>query len=269
MMEPLTTPVRLPVTRGDQLVALLKHFSAARTFTITALLEEEGGRLNVVQQDGVTDAAAITTAVALNLPKGALLAATIEGTETGTQPGSVYGRLVLRRGALSTSPQTYLLAEGYISPRSSVNWPFPTGRSPLFERPNLFNQSVANPAAGADWTLTPSSTANVRLMTVTFKLTTDATVSTRDVFLELVDASANVLSRISLNQAQGASLARDYNFATGLGHVGDVQGGSFWGALWDVWMQPNFVVRTSTTNIQAGDQFSLINVSMERIQLTN
>lgn len=119
--------------------------------------------------------------------------------------------------------------------------------------PNIIG--VGNPAAGADINAGNASTAKL-LMAVTATLTTSATVANRVPILTIFDASGRILFQSAPPPALGASTAMPYCWAPGL-PVGAGSPGVLPLPSGLVVPATGFV-RTVTSGIQAGDQWSLV-----------
>lgn len=260
---------RLPVTRGDRLVATLRHPNVGRNFVINALVEEDGGRITAIEQVGITDSTTSRTRISIPLPKGLLLTASLQGTEAGMVPGEVYSQLALRGGSLTTSPLHYLLCEGYISARASIAWPYPPSKSPLWEQPGPERQLVANPAAGADWTVSVPGQQLRRVISVYMKLVTDANVANRQPILRAASVAGDIIWEIEVAASQTASQTRVYMFARTMGSQFNGVSNNRHFPLPDTQLQGADVLRTVTTGIQVGDQYSLVAISWERIDQDN
>lgn len=79
----------------------------------------------------------------------------------------------------------------------------------------IVTEQVNNPAAGADFTFTPSQTDKVLLLTLTAKLTTSAVVASRRAGLHLLDQQAINFWSADAVFPQAASLAVTYSWARG------------------------------------------------------
>jgi hypothetical protein len=120
---------------------------------------------------------------------------------------------------------------------------------------------IPSPAAGSDWSYTPSPTDQGIVMAVTATLTTAVAVAGRMPAIEYTDQSGLVYLSADCAQPQAASLAVTYTWARefGLGlFAAPVNGQRVSAPLPDAWLQPNDKIGTVTSNMQAADQWSNI-----------
>lgn len=125
----------------------------------------------------------------------------------------------------------------------------------------IVTEQVNAPAAGTDWTIKPSPTDKVLLLTVTATLTTSAVVASRRVSLNLKDQNALGYWCADAVMAQAASLAVTYSWARGasLGPPAALVA-SEKVALPFPWLrlQPSDTVSAITALIDVGDVWSKI-----------
>ncbi len=113
-----------------------------------------------------------------------------------------------------------------------------------------------NPAAGSEISETMTQTEK-NLYAVRFRLVTSATVATRTVNV-IIDDGTNILWQKVAGATQTASLTRDYLFVAPPytdGAAFDANGLLVM-TLPNIPLLPGFRFRTTTTNIQAGDDFA-------------
>jgi len=146
------------------------------------------------------------------------------------------------------------LFSGYVSGGRPLTWPPGVFEEPLSGPGYKYSLAGTDPSAGGEISQTVPTNACWRLRSIRFSLTTDATVADRRVSL-LIDDGTNELFRIIAPATQGANLTRHYVFAphgldtTRNDHIyaqipGDLR-------LFQRWR-----IRTATSNLQTGDDFS-------------
>lgn len=128
----------------------------------------------------------------------------------------------------------------------------------IYGAPYLRVVTIANPAAGAEFTLRTPGESIWRVLSVRFRFTTDATVAGREVAL-IADDGTNAYWQTAVDGGQAASLGTDYATNQAFNVTG---GANVFRPLnyppEGLWLGPGNRLRTSTLNIQAGDQFSAI-----------
>ncbi len=176
----------------------------------------------------------------------------------------VYVSVGIFRGALASANRFQTLVGGYITFAEGISYP-KTGYHEQTE--GIGNQVAYNmgtPAAGADLSYTIPGQSLFQVNSIVATLTTNATVANRQVQL-VIDDSANLFFLSPQGVAQAASLAWQYGFAPypfstlqfgaqQLIHMSNV--GKLGGAV---------RVRTITTGLQAGDQWSLARINGEQL----
>lgn len=123
--------------------------------------------------------------------------------------------------------------------------------------------SLANPAAGAEFTITGPGKGLWRVISVAFRLVTDATVAARVPILT-GDDGTTVWLKTADNTSQAASLTVDYGAFAGAA-AGSVAGVYTHFPLGDngVILYPGWRLRSTTSALQAGDQYSNIGFLVE------
>jgi hypothetical protein len=130
---------------------------------------------------------------------------------------------------------------------------------------DLNRVSVANPAAGADWTYTLPTGYYYRLLAGSMTFTTSATVANRLVMPEIRDAGGAVLWRGMSQGAIAASSSGRHSWTqVGVPHAIQATGSAQTVALPDFWIPGGYVLRPLTLAIDAADQYSTIELLFER-----
>lgn len=131
---------------------------------------------------------------------------------------------------------------------------------------NITLKSVqqANPAAGADFSIAVPAGKAWRIKLLHAQLNTSATVATRTVLVQIKDPGGNVVLLLAAPGGQAASLTGHYNIVAGgqQGQVGQVQAITMPSNLR---LGPGWTISTSTSSIQAADQWSAINMAVEEV----
>ena len=128
-------------------------------------------------------------------------------------------------------------------------------------RGDLVQRSVQEPAAGANWSFTPSESDRSRLVLVTAKLTTSAVEGERSPGIRLADQNGVHLWGVGLEHEQGAGSIVRYSFARGTqssAYTKVVSGREVTLPLPDVVLEPGDSIHGEVDGIAAGDQWSEI-----------
>jgi hypothetical protein len=122
---------------------------------------------------------------------------------------------------------------------------------------------VAQPAAGADWSVVISSNDEVQLLTMRATLTTSVTVDNRAAHFQVVNPSGQIIHEIAM-PAVAAGAAVTYSGVAGTGFYNTsltVEDGILSIPLPNLWWPDNVTIRSKTTLLQSGDQWSGIYLS--------
>lgn len=192
-----------------------------------------------------------------SLGEGFILGANAFASNAVTR-GQTYCRVELARG----NQLSQVLIEDYVDRFQHVTWPGGTIHN-FLEGPGFIHSlQVANPAAGADWTLTVGAHQRLRIESFNAVLTTSATVANRQVQL-VVDDGTNIYWQHDANASQTAGTTFNYD-ATAI----NIPTGVITTTLFLV-MPPGLLLpvghrlRTITAGIQAADQWSAIFLGVE------
>lgn len=214
-------------------------------------------------QDQITTTALYTQKTAFyTLQEGFLLSVAASATGAITS-GVTFCRIFLVRGGQTLTSNSMVLFSDYVTAFQAMGWPGANQTLPTQGIGQLKTYTVANPAAGAEWTFTPVSGTRIRVRSVMASFTASATVANRFPTIQIRENVAG------LNCGQYPS-----SFAVTATTVATVSAGSgvstptalsncvtislpddtFIGQN----SNTNFQLRTLTGNIQVGDQWSNI-----------
>lgn len=117
---------------------------------------------------------------------------------------------------------------------------------------------LGNPVAGSDWTTGIGATN--ALIVVTAQLVTSATVANRLPSLQLIGPGAIVVASLPASSVQAAGSTETYVWGVGLPFTSG-QGVNLVPIPTGIVLGLGWTLRTSTSGLQAGDQWSAINVT--------
>jgi hypothetical protein len=184
----------------------------------------------------------------------------IYGSATGLVKNSLYVSVALR---INGNTLNQLMA-GYVYSMLPITWPAITVQDFLpAEIGKITAHTSSVPAAGAEIAYGPSQHATWHIRALSFTLTTSAAVANRRVHFKIANAAGGDLEVIS-SVDHAASLARKYSLMPlgGNGALSD-DNDIIIPIPPDIWVQTSGSFATITTNIQAGDQFTALNVWSE------
>lgn len=179
------------------------------------------------------------------------------------QKATCFVRATLQRGAGSNdTTRGKLLISGYPSVMDTLGYPWGTLSSSLDGRAALFVQTPANPAAGAQFSISVPPANNWILRSMRFQLITSAAVANRSVVLRIDDGNNNVFADIPAGPVQAASLNITYTLAPGL--ILQAVGAFVSAGLpQEFRLAQSWRIRSITANMDVADQFSGIGLDTE------
>lgn len=150
---------------------------------------------------------------------------------------------------------TVALCQGYIGTQRALAWPPGIYQDPADGPGAIVSVTGTTPGAGAEISETVPSNAIWRIKSFWFKLTTSATVANRIPHL-IIDDGTNVLLDMPCTTAQTAGQVITYVAADGVSGVGPTDNVSEIRFPFDLRLMTGSRIRTLTTAIQAGDQYT-------------
>jgi hypothetical protein len=207
--------------------------------------------------------------VQMALTEGYLLAVAAN-PQGATQRGQTFVRCaVIRAGLLLTPLSSFqVLFADYVTGDGPTGWPGGRIVGPTEGPGRIYQISVGNPAAGADWTTQFSAFARDRIICANAQLLTSAAAGNRLPRAQIVDGSGNLVFQGSPTQAIVASTTAQVSFYPDpLASVVDVTTVAVALPGQDTIGAANAatgaIFRTNTLGILAGDQWSNIHILVE------
>lgn len=202
-------------------------------------------------------AARTLTVLRPNLGEGFILSVFASSLGVFTR-GQTFARAALFRGtAGGATTHNVVLVSEYVDSNYSVSGPGATIKHYLEGPGQLHSLQQANPAAGADWTLTALAHQRLRIESFSAVFTASATVANRNVEL-IVDDGANIYWRTSAATSITAGQVVTFNGTTTNAPAGVVTTDQSVVFPPTLALPPGHRLRVATTGIQAGDQWSAI-----------
>lgn len=187
--------------------------------------------------------------------EGFMLNVVLAAQSNATKRGQTFGGLRIKYGNIASGQTVGFLTCGYLAGTLNLVWPI---SPPAYQTDGPgFIRSITGttPAAGAEISETVPTNARWRLRMFRTNLVTSATVATRTTTL-FFDDGANLLWQNTQGPTQAASLGQSLDWSD-LSIDSPVTASN---ALMAFMPQPiltaGYRIRTSTVNLQAGDQYS-------------
>jgi len=244
----------LYVSGDDHLLVTTLNAAAGVTLTIGGRSLRDNGSIHVFQERHVpnTDRTAATTVI--RLPCGWLQNLTIVASGGTPLYGQTFVRVDLFRGDNTGRTSLATLVQGMLTAQQRLAWP----GSPLtstHERPGgIRSITGTNPAAGVEISETVPTGARWRVLGLVFTLVTDATVANRDVNV-LIDDGTNTLLQLGAGSSQTASTSRLHTLINSGANPGILTSATPVLGTIPFLLLAGYRIRTSTVNLQAGDNY--------------
>lgn len=191
--------------------------------------------------------------------EGFILSATVE--TPGAPSGQCFVQLQIVRGR-GTGDQTagQLLTSGYPGPSAAIGFPQTPATTPAAGAGMSAAATVANPAAGADWTYTVPAGVTQSLISVRAVLTTGATAPTAPVILRITSPTGQIIADVAALSTQATGVAVTYMWSAGAQSTSSTNFQQM-SLPTGLRLLPGSTIQTITAGIVATDQWSAITIT--------
>lgn len=250
------------ITKDDHVQVTLLT-SLAGPFWFSARILMPNGQITVQQERIVAAGTRALEFFSFVMPEGFLLS--LDVAQQATNPslrGQTWVRIAVQRALGNANPLQTVIAQGYLTVGASVGWPAMLAEY-LSRGPGAtIVNTVSNPAAGADWSLTVPLNAAWLVRTISAVFTTSVAVANRSPRLQYTDGTTVILDHPQ-PLVIAASTAARVTWSPGAANSGPVASNQSAGITGAIRLQGNFVIRTTTSLIDVADQWSSIRVVVE------
>ena len=248
-----------PYLRMDEDLRITSYNALASVvLSVRARMYEADGRVtdSIDSHTPNTNRTAATSIV--RTAEGWLLGGEVFVSSGAPLIGQTFVVVEVVRGESTAAIATQLLAAGYVTAKQPLLFPAVFPQSSLDGGGALRSITGTTPAAGAEITETVPTGARWEFITFQAQLVTSAAVANRSPML-IVDDAVNNIYRRPTTVAQAASLTIVYNWSQGTPDATATNSGTI-GFVLPVGLRlgSGFRVRTSTSSIQVGDQYSAV-----------
>lgn len=186
---------------------------------------------------------------------------TVSGAPAITR-GTTLGTILIARPPATAFVPKMILAQDYITTQNGPFWPYPRSVSG-FEGPGrIITVTVANPAAGADWSTGLPIFGRWRIRAIRAVLATSAVVATRIAYLQ-INQTGLLRLMIAPSATQLAGLTVFYSGAPYAANVTQGTTEFEWALPTDFQVQNPVAIGTNTIALQAADQWGPITIIAE------
>lgn len=254
-------PIANYIDVDDVFVAIASANGSAGPFNINMRIMRPDGRVEIVTKTLGSIPGGGTVSTTWTEREGYLLSAcfTSPGGLAGTFP--IWVQLGIRRGGSNFPNDHRVLIAAYAGTTNNPSWP---DRQPQrgAEGPGwVMSTLVTTPAAGADWTYTIPAAQRMSIYLVSAQLVAANAGTPRVVTLQLKDYAGNFLAAIDCPNTQAINTTFRYTAYAGA-FIGGTAGTNLYIPLPSpLFAQQNYVLSSSTLNINAADQWSAIRIA--------
>lgn len=189
----------------------------------------------------------------IEVPECFLLSCEVNVESEAIQSGELYCVVDVFRGAAADRLSHGHLIQSEVTTFFHPCWPWSPHRGHEDHKGRLFRAVEANPVAGATIVFSVPLGRRRRIRTLRVSLTTDATVANRLMRLFINDDNGDLVTRVTANVVQPASLTLGYDFAPALTSASALAGNFVNVALPDVVLPEGWAVVVDPAFFQAGD----------------
>lgn len=247
----------------DFILILSRNTVAAQSYIVNYRYVDNRGRpgQNYFTHTPNTDRSLKQTSYRINF--GTLVGLSIQGTQTARRGQSYANAMIGYLDNQGNAIGFYTLCRGYVQTEQYLSWPYGP-QSNSTEGPGILATNSVSPGAGVEITITVPTGARWRIIGLRFLFTASATAVTRTPSLLVDNNGANVHTAIA--GAQFATVTANNNQQYSLSRAGFTEG--FLAAanienLFENQLIQGGRIRTSTTNLQGGDQYSSVIFEVE------
>lgn len=236
-------------------LSVINSLAGGQTVTIVGRMMLLDGTMRTFSETITPSAARTLQSIQRSLGEGWLLNFSVSASAATTLIGMTWARVQVLRGQTGATSLVASLMAGYVTSSQPIAWPGSPIESSLEGQGNIRSITGTNPAAGVEISETVPTGARWKLLAFSASFVTDATVANRGpVFF--VDDGVTVLFATDPNILQTASLSPRYNAFPGGPRLSAVQSNSQWSLPVDLRLLAGYRLRTSTGNLQAGDDWT-------------
>lgn len=247
-------PAPLYIGPGEALVVDTWSSTAPVALSIVARILTPEGQVHTSRWDHLPNTNRTRATTYQDLAEGFLLSVTVDATAAAYRRGHCWCQVGIQIGSGATGVPHAQLISDYVTGTARLAWPGGQIRSSV-EGPGLLcSVAGADPAAGAEFSVTVPTGARWRLVGTVATLVTDATVASRVVSL-IVDDGATAVYRAAAQTAQTASLTVIYSFGAGLPSAATAGGVSVNPLPEQLDLASGYRIRSLTAAIVAGDNW--------------
>jgi len=245
---------RVMLDSGARLLWQVSAWESGAGVECRAVWRDTSGNRARTKASYTTSSVGINTAGTLSVGPGVLERVIVRATDSGITQRGVWTRVSVGPFDAGVALPELVLLEGVIGASGMISWPMSGPRDAAPDGSFPFVVSVSAPAAGAQWSYTPSGWEMVQLQTVAAKFVASATVATRIPIVTLF-SGANRVCRSPIGNGITANATKLCSWSIRTG-AAISNGSQLAGPLVFESVLAGYTVQSEVESVQAGDQWS-------------
>lgn len=257
-------PAALYVTGDDNLYVAVSNVQAGLALTLTATMLLPDGRVQASAYNMTPPATGAQTVYLFPLAECFLLNVSLMPA-SAVRYGATWVFCCIRRGGIPSGINLQTLISDYVDAFGGPSWPS-AGQLHTAAEPGLMMTTyVPSVAVGSDYVFTVPSYARVLLRSLTYVITSSASVGNRNLAVQLTDPSGNLAFQDFAEPNLPASQTAIFSYALGRG-AGQTAfaTGSLSRTLPEVYLLPGAQVKVHIQGVLAGDQLTAVTLYYEQ-----
>jgi len=257
-------PAALYVTADDGLYCLVSNVQAGLVLNLTATTLLPDGRVQANSWQMAPPSNGTQTPYLFPLTESFLLNVSVMPAGS-VRYGQVWIFCTIRRGGLASGVNLQTVLSDYLDAYGGPTWPGSRIRHATEERGLVIQTLYGALPSGQAVTLTMPVWARALVRSVFCQLNTSATVASRQVYLDLLDAAGNRMYRDMTEPTVAASSTGAYSWGLKLGTAQSAPALNYLvRSLPEVFLMPGGQLLVSAANLQATDGFVNVQVDYEQ-----
>jgi len=257
--EALAPAAALYITVEDRLRVLILNTHGTVELDFNLRLQRPDGQVIPLKQGITTSVSSVFQTFELDLAEGFLLDLLVSCVASGVKFGEIFAVVQLIRGTGNNAIPVRTLITNYVASSVTIGWPDTSSQSLSTNMGAIFEYNTTNPAAGADWTFVEGLGTRIQIISIRATFVTSAAGANRIPHLQVIDTNANVVFEVAASAAQVAATTVQYSWTAGVQPTSN-DGAAIAPIPSNLWLILNTQLKTVTTAIQAGDQWSNIRI---------
>jgi len=261
----------IPVTRNYSIYVDWLSILANTSITVTALVQIKNTKITRYERTFTNSTPNSSQTDTFNLTSGTLISLCVRDTNRALDWGTTHITLGITRSipklGITFIPDILQLATGYISRSHQVSYPIGSNLPILASHGLHRTEIIPNPSPGRNFTFNIATNHIRKLTGIRFLFTSDSNAINRAVLIEITDGT-NIIFTTSFISTQAASLAIVYNAFFGINDRGTLLLRQ-WISIPSITLPKGSTIRSLTSNLQVGDQYSDIVILTEDFITSN